>query len=233
MLADAPHRRPNERRLTERGGDRARQAVGASLDSVDPFPARHTGGRELIDERDEGQVLGIREEEPAQAAQAARERCVGVDAHHPLGDRLSCDPLGHRGIPSFSGQHVVGNLAAEPARRLAEHPGPGAKPAAAAPVRTVVPESLAKDPDRRQLDRRREPLHERLAAFDEVGAGLGVLPGGKAVSQREHAAAHAIPRLDDRHRGARRLEVPRGGKPRKPRAGDNHPLSRKLPCGHV
>ena len=103
----------------ERGGDRLRQPIVAADDSgTSPLcPAGPTHG-ELIDEREQREVFGIREEESAQAADAGGQRAVARRRGSATRRRTARASLraiaeSHR----LSGQAVVGDLVLQQARR--------------------------------------------------------------------------------------------------------------------
>ena len=112
--------------------------------------------RELIDERDQREIFGIREEEPAQAAdaggRAARRRARAV-SH--VGDGRAREPAGDGGIPSLVGQAVVGDLVLQQARRGRHRGRTLVNPAAAAAIGPVVAKSRPENPCGLQLAARR------------------------------------------------------------------------------
>ena len=63
-------------------------------------------------------------------------------------------------------------------------------------------------------------FEDTMLPLDQIGASLGVLPECEPVAHGIHAAADAVARLDDDHRGAVRLQVARGRKTRKAGASD-------------
>jgi hypothetical protein len=63
----------------------------------------------------------------------------------------------------------------------------------------------------RQFQFRRELVHARMPAVDELSAEFAYLAVGEVVAQAQHAAAAAVLRLDDAHRHAGLAQTPSGG----------------------
>ena len=82
-LGAQPH--PIAQRFGKRGGE----PIVASADAVHGAARRRIVRRELIDEREERQLLGISQEEAAEAEGRGPQLVIGPGLVEPLRDRLS------------------------------------------------------------------------------------------------------------------------------------------------
>ena len=124
-------------------------AIGKPEDAIAGWSAFRIGFRgrcELIDEGEQRQVLGIRQEEAPQCAEPRFEPHVRMLRLQPSGDRPPGNRPRNGRIPSLVGEFVVVNLSSETARCFAECRLPGANPSAALVVRTVKSPASPQDP---------------------------------------------------------------------------------------
>ena len=209
--------------IADRPGERGRQPIVAAGDAVHRRAGGLIGRRELIDERDDRQLLGIGEEEAAQAGGGRPQ--VGVRPHivEPLRDRPPREVGGDRRVPALLGQTIA-------PREIRQTPGqllPAAlralnDPRAARAVAPHVAEAAAQDARQLQPELAGERPDLVLRLVDHVAAGFGVLALGEAVADRPHAAADAVARLDHRDVGAFVQQIACGGETGKSSAGNEH-----------
>jgi hypothetical protein len=91
--------------VAEARGHRQCEPIVAAVDAV--HLARLVGSRELIDERDERQLVGIGQEESAQADGRHAQFLVRLPIVEPLRDRLPRQVGGDRRIPALVGEAVA------------------------------------------------------------------------------------------------------------------------------
>ena len=100
--------------------DRPRQRVVTAANpehAIDRRPGARSGlgaRRQLIDQRDQRQLLGVGEEEAAQPAQPGFEGVARSLGRQPLRDRLPRERSSDRRVPSPLRDGVIGDLALEP-----------------------------------------------------------------------------------------------------------------------
>ena len=185
--------------VAEWRGQRARQPIVAAFDAIHPARRRRVAGGELIDQRDERQLVGIGEKEPAQPGRRRPQLGVGAHLVEPRRDRSPREIGGDRRVPAVLGERVRFGQRPE----LFRHPLPAARGAARGDLRLPgavgphVAEAAAEDPRELQPELLGELADLRLVLVDQVAAGLGVLAVGEAVAQRPDAAADAVARVDD------------------------------------
>ena len=125
-------------------------ATGKPEDAIAGWSAVRVGFRgrcELIDEREQRQVLGIRQEEASQCAEPRFEPGVRLLRLQPTGDGTPGNRPGNGRIPPLVGELVVVNLSSKTVRRLAECGLPGTNPSPPPIVGTVKTPAAPQDPD--------------------------------------------------------------------------------------
>jgi len=99
VLGDAPHDVPERDAAVNGSGERFDEPVGAVRDAIHHRARRIASGRNLVDENERGETVGIGEVEAAQGlgAGSGSQRCpAGVEYG---GDRMSRDCRSCRCIP--------------------------------------------------------------------------------------------------------------------------------------
>ena len=115
------------------------------------FSVSDSRGRcKLIDEGEQRQVLGVRQEEAPQRAEPRFEPHVRVLRPQPTGDRTPGNRPRNGRIPSLVGEFVVVNLSSETARGLAERAVARCEPVGGPDCQDRRIPSLAADPGRGQ-----------------------------------------------------------------------------------
>ena len=152
---------------------------------------------ELIDQRDQRELVGIGEEEAAQAGRGRAQLVVGLDLIEPRGDRAPGDVARRSASPSAARRGGTGRLT--PRSSLGE-PFPAARRVARDDLRPAgligahVAEAAAQNPRQLETELAGQLADLVLLLVDEVAAGLGVLALGEAVADRPDAAADAVAR---------------------------------------
>ena len=203
---------PRPRR--QRGG----QAIVSALDPVHLVRHRRVVGRELIDEREQRELVGIAKEEAAEPKRRLAQLVVCVDAVQPLGDGFPSDVGDDRRFPAPFGEAVgfaeLGHLFGEAIPAAGDAAPHDARPAMF--VRAHEAPAAAEDAGQLEAELRRELLDFPLRSVDEIGAALGVLAVLETVPNRPGTAADAIAGFDDGDGGAEGLQVTSGSEPREP-----------------
>ena len=150
------------------------ETVVAAVDAVRLPSAGRLARRELIDEREERQLLGIGEKEPAQAARRFAQLGVGLDLVEPLRHGPPGQIGGDRRIPPLLGEAVRSGQVLEGVRQPV--PAAGRRPAhdagLAGGIGPRVAEAAAQDPRELQPQLFRELLNLVLPLVNQIAARL-------------------------------------------------------------
>src|SRR5262249_10345665 len=106
---------------------------------------------ELIDERDERQLVGIGEEEAAHRRARRAQLVIGLNVVEPLRDRSPRELGGDRGVPALLGQLVAMTLGGELVLEAAPSAGDAAMEDARAPGAVAPHDAKSAPEDPRQL----------------------------------------------------------------------------------
>ncbi len=208
--------------VTERCGERGGQPVGTALDAVHAARPRTVFFRELIDECEERQLVGIGEKKAAQTASELPQRVVRVGFVQPLGDRSPREIGGDRRVPALLNEVVGRDQVGEAARQTVPAAG-GRAAREARSSRSIlphVPPAVAQDARQGEAQLLAEGADLALGFVDQVAAGFRVLSLDEAVADGPHAAADALARVNHRDGGAERGQIARRGQPGEPGADD-------------
>ena len=96
----------NLTRSPSRAADRGRETIVAAVDPIRLPETLLRPGGELIDEGEQRQLVGVGEEEPAQAEERRPQLLVGLDLVEPLRHRAAGEVGGDRRVPPLLGQTV-------------------------------------------------------------------------------------------------------------------------------
>ena len=210
--------------IAKRRRQRRREPVVAAFDAIHVARGRRDVVRELIDERDQRQLLGVGQIEAAQPDRRRAKVRVGLHLIQPRRHRSPREVGGHGGVPPALREQVRFRDRPE----LLRHALPAARGAArddfrlARRVRAYVAESAPQDGHQLQPEPLRELADFLVFFVDEIAASLTVLAFREPLTPRPDAAADAVARLHDRDGGALLGEVARRRKAGEARACHQH-----------
>ena len=209
--------------IAERRSQRGREAIVAALDAIHRARCRRLAGRELIEQRDERQLVGIGQEEAAQPGGRRPHLGVGPDLVEPRGHGAARQSGGDGRIPPLLGERVrLGQVLEFVRQTLPSTCCAAARdPRPAGAVQADVAKASPENARERQPKLFRELTDLELRLVDHVAAGFGVLAVGEAVADGPDAPADAIARVDDRDVRAQD-EIARRDEPRETRARDEN-----------
>ena len=210
--------------IAERRRERRGEPIVASLDAIHGAGRRRLAFRELIDERDERQLVGIGEKKSAEAGRGRPQLRVGLHLIQPMRHRAPREIGGDRRIPAPFGQRVrPGEAAQLVGQALPAALGiAGQDLRAAGLIRTDIAEAAPENVCQPEPELRGEIADLVLFLIDHVAAGLGVLAFGKAVPDCPDASAHAVADVNHGDGGAQRDEIASRGEPGEARARHQH-----------
>jgi hypothetical protein len=209
--------------VAEERGEGGREPIVSALDAVHPA-ARGIIARELIDERQQRELVWIREEEAPQGSRGRPQLGVRIRLVEPLRHGSAGDVGGDGRIPAPLRQHGALDQRGEHSR----HPIPPSCAGAAHDAGTVVrvwqgvAPAVAEDAGELQPEILGQAPDLALGLVDHVAAGLRVLRLRETIARGQDAAADPVSRVDHGHGGAERREIARCREAGQPGAGHQH-----------
>ena len=231
-LDDAPDDGFAQERAPEPLREPCGQAIVPAGDPEDTPVTRRPRFGELLDQRQERQVLGIGEKEPPEAAHGRLERRGHALLLEPLFNGGPGQPRGDGAVPALFRELEVLNVRLQ--QRLDRRPEARTQLNAppAADVGSVEAEAVTKNAHRREAELPRERQHVLLLFLDEIRAAFRVLAAGERIADGPHAPSHAVARFNDGDLGAAQFERPCRRQTGQSGPRDDDARSGQIPPGH-